>query len=309
MMKIKTAPVFPAFKPLSIDDREIISGHFLAYPTELSDYTYTNMFIWRHYYRVQWSMLDQWLLILYNPMQWGHYFLQPIGPAGRPDLTIHILKWLRDEKDEPEPRVDRGDRAYIEELAGNPELYIEPVRDQYDYVYSTEELIKLAGRKFHTKKNHLNRFTKTHAFEYETLTANDVSECIHVLKKWCNWRECEKNLIMRAEFEAVHEALIHFSELHITGGLIRIQNQVEAFAMGEMLNKSTAVIHVEKANNKIDGVFAAINQQFAEHAWAHTEFINREQDLGVEGLRQAKKSYNPHHMAEKFRIRLHHASD
>lgn len=297
-------PKFPNFKFLTLGDRDIIQKFLCDYPSESSDYTFTNMFIWRAYYRVQWCILDQWLVVLYNPMQWGYYFLQPVGPPDRHDVTMKMLEWLRDEKDEPEPRIDRGDSNYILELEGESAIEIESIRDQYDYVYRSEDLIHLNGRKYHTKKNHLNRFLKTVGFQYESITGDAVDECIHVLKKWCNWRECEKNLIMRAEYEAVYEALIHFAQLNIKGGLIRVGGIVEAFAMGEMLNHDTAVIHVEKANQKLQGSFAVINQQFAQHEWKKAAFINREQDLGVEGLRKAKMSYNPHHMVNKYRIKL-----
>ena len=297
-------PKFPEFRSLSLGDRPVIHQFLKSFPSEASDYTFTNMFIWRAYYQVQWSCMDDWLLILYNPMHWGYYFLQPIGPSGRKEVTRKMLEWLRDEKDEPEPRIDRGDDSYIQELKDESLFSIETIRDQFDYVYEAQDLIHLAGRKFHQKKNHVNKFRKTQTFQYEPLTNGVVDECVHVLKKWCNWRECEKNLIMRAEFEAVYEALIHFNQLNIFGGLIRVGGTVEAFSMGEMMNNTTAIIHVEKANPKIQGSFAMINQQFAEHQWHSASFINREQDLGVEGLRKAKMSYNPHHMVKKHRIRL-----
>ncbi|MFC1568665.1 DUF2156 domain-containing protein [bacterium] len=297
-------PKFPDFKCLSLEDRTAINHYLKTFPSEASDYTFTNMFIWRSYYQVQWSILDDCLVILYNPMQWGYYFLQPMGPSNRSSVTIKLLDWLRNEKDEPEPRIDRGDENYMNELKGNSSLEIESVQDQFDYVYESQDLINLAGRNFHSKKNHVNKFRKSHSFQYEPLTKDVVDECIHVLKKWCNWRECEKNLIMRAEYEAVYEALVHYCQLNVTGGLIRVDGAVVAFSMGEMLNQNTAIIHVEKANTKIQGSFAIINQQFAEHEWSHAMFINREQDLGVEGLRKAKMSYNPHHMVKKYRIRL-----
>jgi uncharacterized protein len=301
---MSTLPQFPQFKRLELEDREFIHSHLKQYASPASDYTFTNMFIWKAYYQVQWSLLDGCLLILYNPMQWGYYFLQPVGPSGRVEVTRKMLAWLRDTCDEPEPRIDRGDEFYASELMQVPDLEVEAVRDQWDYVYRAEHLIQLTGRKYHKKKNHVNKFKKTFDFQYEPITRDVVDECVHVLKQWCNWRECEKNLIMRAEFEAVYEALVHFTQLNITGGLIRVHGTVEAFSMGEMMRDDTAIIHVEKANPKLQGSFAMINQQFAEHQWSGAVYINREQDLGVEGLRKAKLSYHPDHMVEKHRIRL-----
>jgi hypothetical protein len=105
-----------------------------------------------------------------------------------------------------------------------------------------------------------------------------------------------------AEDFAVHEALIHFEALGYQGGAILVNSVVEAFAMGEMLNQDTAVIHIEKANPDIPGLYAAINQLFSLNAWSRATYINREQDMGVEGLRKAKESYYPHHMVNKYTL-------
>ena len=105
-----------------------------------------------------------------------------------------------------------------------------------------------------------------------------------------------------SEDYAVHMALTHFEELDYRGGAIKIDGRIEAFSLGEALNENTAVIHIEKANPEIPGLYTAINQMFCSNAWAETEFMNREQDLGVEGIRKAKESYLPHHMINKYTI-------
>ena len=115
---------------------------------------------------------------------------------------------------------------------------------------------------------------------------------------------CEEDLSLLGEQEAVREALTHFSTFKIQGGVILINHQVEAFALAELLNEQTAVVHIEKANPGIPGLYAVMNQQFSEQSWRHVPFINREQDLGEPGLRQAKLSYHPDHLIEKFRVRL-----
>jgi hypothetical protein len=102
---------------------------------------------------------------------------------------------------------------------------------------------------------------------------------------------------------AIHQALTHFEELDYQGGAIQIDGKIEAFSLGEPLNADTAVIHIEKANPDIPGLYSAINQYFCTNAWSDMEWINREQDLGIEGLRNAKESYHPHHMVNKYTIR------
>ena len=115
---------------------------------------------------------------------------------------------------------------------------------------------------------------------------------------------CEEDLNLIGEGDATREALLNFEALRIKGAVILVEGKVEAFTLGERLNAQTAVVHIEKANSDIRGLYAAINQQFCEREWSDTTFINREQDLGEPGLREAKLSYNPDHMVEKFRIRL-----
>lgn len=297
-------PEFPIFKKLELKDREIIQNKIWDYQPRSSEWTFTNLYIWRGYYRTQWSLLNDWLLVLCNPPGKGCYFLQPIGPSSRKDVIYQMLFWLRDEKSERKPRIERADEVLLLELKGASDLILEPNRDHFDYIYRTRDLIGLKGRKYHSKKNRLNKFFKQYTFEYHPMTQKWIKECGRVLIRWCAWRDCEKYRIMRAEFEAVHEILLDYKQLSVQGGVITIDNQVEAFAIGEILNEQTAVIHVEKADPKIPELFTVINQQFCEKQWQPVPLLNREQDMGEPGLRRAKMSYQPHDLIKKFTIRL-----
>jgi len=145
---------------------------------------------------------------------------------------------------------------------------------------------------------------RSYTYTYEPFKEGHLAQCLELAAQWCQIRRCEEDLGLMGEWEAVGEALKKFQDLNVQGGVILLNDRVEAFTLGERLNEETAVIHLEKANPEIRGLYTAINQQFCEHAWAQMAFINREQDLGEPGLRTAKLSYHPHHFAEKFRIRL-----
>jgi hypothetical protein len=175
-------------------------------------------------------------------------------------------------------------------------------RDNSDYVYLAKDLISLSGNKYHRKKNHLNQFIKNYAFEYHPLNADLVKRVLGMQEAWCQIRECVAKPDLLAEDFAVREALTGYEELGYHGGTILINSVVEAFALGEALNGDTAVIHIEKANPEILGLYAAINQLFCLNAWSEVTYINREQDMGVEGLRKAKESYYPHHMVNKYTL-------
>ncbi|MBW1764419.1 MAG: DUF2156 domain-containing protein, partial [Deltaproteobacteria bacterium] len=119
-------------------------------------------------------------------------------------------------------------------------------------------------------------------------------------ERWCELKYCEGSRSLSSEDIAIHEAMIHFDTLDYKGCVIKINSRIEAFSIGEQLNSNTAVVHIEKANPDIPGLYVAVNQFFCQDAWAEVEYINREQDLGIEGLRKVKESYYPDHMVNKY---------
>jgi hypothetical protein len=134
------------------------------------------------------------------------------------------------------------------------------------------------------------------------LTRDLVPACQELQDRWCDEKHCDLVATLRAEARAVKEVLENVDVLGVTGGCIEIEGKVEAFTLGELLNEDTVVIHIEKANAAFHGLYQVINQQFLENAWSHVRYVNREQDLGVPGLRRSKESYRPNHMVEKFRV-------
>jgi len=298
------AALFPHFKPLGIEDRALIAGRLQAYEPETSELTFTNLFIWRRYYGLEWSLSGDMLLLACNPENKTPFCLPPIGPGPRRETVGELLSWLREARQAPDPFISRADGKLVRELSGNPEFSIEPEREHFDYRYRSADLIGLAGRKYHGKKNHLNKFRATCRFSYEPMTREHVPACLKFQDAWCNCNRCADDMNLMHEWAAVKELLGAFDRLGVQGGVILIDGIVEAFTLGELLNRETAVVHIEKANAQIPGLYSVINQQFCEHALSGVPFINREQDLGDEGLRQAKLSYQRERLVEKYVIRL-----
>jgi uncharacterized protein len=296
-------PVFPRFKPLTLADRDLVRRILCDYQPETSELTFTNLFIWQSHYAYQWSLAgDRLLVVSAGPEQaWA---LPPVGPPPRVDLCRQVLGWLREACGVADPAIERADPRLAAELAGNPGFIVEPVRDHFDYVYRTGDLINLAGGKYHAQRNHVNRLTRSHRLRYEPLREEHLSACLYLCARWCLVKRCDQDLSLMGEWEAIGAALADFQALGLQGGVVLVNDRVEAFTCGELLNEATAVIHLEKANPEMRGLYAVINQQFCRQAWAGVEFINREQDLGEAGLRTAKLSYHPHRLMEKFRIRL-----
>jgi hypothetical protein len=177
---------------------------------------------------------------------------------------------------------------------------VESDRDNWDYVYRVRDIAELAGRRYHKKRNLVKQCLEAHRCEYEPIARKNLGECLDMQHRWCRVRECGRDPGLCAEYLAVREALAHYEDFQLIGGAVRIDGRIEAFAIAEELSPGTAVCHFEKAMPGIQGLGQVINQWFSKHSLGGFEFANREQDLGVPGLRQAKESYYPDHMVEKF---------
>jgi len=292
--------VSDAFRPLEMGDREVITRCFREDPPNGSEMTFTNLFMWRHRYRPFWCERGGCLLIVCRPPGLPAFGLQP---AGRGDKR-EALQVLSDElsRSTADVRIRRVEERFVAEQVDPNRFEAVYDRDNSDYVYRTEDLIRLSGRKYHRKKNHLNRFRKQFEFQYRPLDLELVECFLDMQDSWCRMRECAEDPDLQSEDHAVREALIQFEQLGLQGGAIQIGGRLEAFSLGEPLNGDTAVVHVEKANPDIPGLYAAINQQFCENALSGMDHVNREQDLGDPGLRKAKESYHPHHMVKKYTL-------
>jgi hypothetical protein len=298
---ISTPPVplvGQGFKHLELDDKEVISAFLRQNPPQTSELTFTNLFMWRGHYRPRWRVWGEHLLLVLQPRGEKCFALPPLGPGDLTPACLELCRALTQAGDAPSLARVGGD--LLERIDQGRFLAVAD-RDQSDYVYLSAELTALAGNKFHRKKNHLNKFRKAFpGHEYRPLDKDLVSQVLALQQDWCAFKDCASDLSLVNEDQAIYEALCNFERLDFVGGAIIIEGKVEAFSLGEALNPDTAVIHIEKANPELPGLYAAINQRFVAEAWAGFTYINREQDLGLEGLRSAKESYYPHHLVDKY---------
>jgi uncharacterized protein len=288
------------FKQIELADKKVFDDFFAEDPPRTSELTFTNLFMWRYRYQPVWSARDDCLLIILRPVDQAPFGLPPVGPGNKEDALLRLSQKLQEVA--PEPKISRVGKDFVDSYVDSDHYEIIYDRDNSDYVYLAENLIELSGNKFHRKKNHVNKFKKNHDYEYQSLDDDLAKSFLELQETWCELRDCDENPALLHEDYAIYEALCHYRELGFKGGAISIDSKVEAFALGELLNPETAVIHIEKANPDVPGMYAAINQLFCEKEWSGVKYINREQDLGVENLRKAKESYYPDHMVEKYTL-------
>lgn len=292
------------FQELTKEDKPMFDAFFRARYYENSHFNFTNLFMWRGAYQIMWAKEDD---LLYLKATWNgeEFAMQPLGPKER--MGGAIERWAEYFAKRNKPFFMYGiEKDMAEELRAHEELElsIEEDRDNFDYVYRSEDLITLAGRKYHSKKNHLNSFEKNYPdAAYRPITEEIVTQCKLNINGWYKKHGTADDPILTTERNAIIEVLNHFDDLKLEGGALILDKRVVAFTFGERLNSDTAVIHVEKADPDVRGAYTAINQAFVKHAWSGLPLINREEDMGIEGLRKAKLSYKPVKLIEKFNAR------
>ncbi|MCB2225674.1 MAG: DUF2156 domain-containing protein [Desulfarculaceae bacterium] len=286
------------YQELDLAAKPVFDRHLHEGPPCISELTFSNLFMWRHHYQPRWREEAGCLLVMVSP-EGGPAFGLP--PAGGGDFLAASEALCRDLAGMGEtPLLQRVGERLALALDEGDRFAIELDRANSDYIYLAQELAELPGRRFHRKKNHFNKFVKTYEFEYRPLEAELITQVLDMQEEWCQLRECTADPGLASEDQAIVEALTHYAHLDYSGGVILIDGKVEAFSLGEPLNPDTAVVHIEKGNPQFDGIYAAINKLFVANAWAGVKYINREQDLGLSGLRQAKESYQPDHMVNKY---------
>ncbi len=288
------------FVPLFLEHQREFKNFFQLDPPRISELTFTNLFIWRHKYEPIWSTWDNFLFILMKDQQGIYFGLPPVVTGNREIALSKLFGELAAVS--PNPQVCRAEQIFVENFV-DPEKYtISEDRDNHDYVYFTDHLIRLAGNNYRSHRNLINKFKKKFSYEYRVIDDGVLEACLQVQTRWCTAKQCETNSDLILEDGAVQEALLNFRSLGLNGGAIFVNSNVEAFTIGELLNPETAVIHVEKSNPDLPGLNAAVNQNVCANNWHQTKYVNQERDLGIEGLRRAKLLYHPAFLVRKFVI-------
>lgn len=261
-------------------------------------YTFGNNYVWRKVYNIQICRYKDFYMLMNS----DHTDGQPrfFFPAGRGDLHEAIAVLREYCSGLGVPLMMTANKQSTEWLVANyPEVRAEGDRDGFDYVYNSADLAELKGKKYHSKRNHLNRFYEND-WSFEPITAANIPDCVSVLDQWLAANSTEPDADKQTEAAVVRESLDNFAALGYTGGLLRVSGEPQAFTFGEKSSEDTFVVHAEKALLNYQGAYTAVNCEFAKTIAGQCRYINREEDAGSPGLRKAKLSYHPAFMEEKY---------
>jgi len=288
------------FKDITVEDKDTITSFTMNSCRRNCDLSFSNLCSWRFMYNTKFAVIDNFLVFKF----WLHGRVSYMMPVGQGDPEKELIeKLIEDSQLEGEPLrlmgVCQGMKKRLNDiLPGKFEFTTN--RDYSDYIYLRSDLATLTGKKFQSKRNHINRFKKEYTYKYVPITPDRVQECLYLEAEWCKANDCDKQDGTGNERQAIVFALEHFEEFGLSGGILYANDKIVAFTFGMPINKETFGVHVEKADTTVDGAYAMINFEFANHIPETFTYINREEDLGIEGLRKAKLSYQPETILEKF---------
>jgi hypothetical protein len=288
------------FRPVTLADREFFTRHYAQFPQTHSDNTFTNMVCWNHYAHYTYAYVEKNIMIA-STIGTITRFRPPIGPRN-PSLLRSLVRLASDVSDNtPVTLIDPDTARWMKVVC--PGINLVPDRNYFEYVYLASDLRDLPGKNYLGIRRQVNKFRRNCTHEVEPISKENWEEVKRFLIEWCEWKGCEGDEVLAHEKEAVFFAIDHFNELPLSGLVIRVFSKVGAISLFEKLNEDTALVHFEKGLPDCEGIYKAINMETATRLARNFTYINRESDLGVTGLREAKMRYHPHHLVEVYSLK------
>lgn len=289
------------FRHITLDDKEKYEKFLFDGVLRGCEFSFANLYLWG---RQKISFSPEGVLIF---SQFDRRTVYPF-PLGAEDLRAAIDKIIADS-------VTRGIPCRISGVLPSQKELLEQLypgmfrfhsdEDSFDYVYAIDDLAELSGKKYHGKRNHLNRFMEDHPdCKVVSMSNDNAYMAAEMVERWYETKLAENpNADFHMEKSAIKKALRDFQELGLLGLLLLDRGEVLAFTIGSFLRHDTVDVHFEKARADVNGAYTAINYEFARYVrekFPSVRFIDREEDMGIEGLRRAKRSYHPSYMVEKY---------
>ncbi len=280
------------WKRLSTESKAEID-EYLENRFETSDLNFTNFYLWSFSENIEYTIKED-VLYIRGYYQEDEYYFAPISKDNNEEKIIEAFRWIKNSNG----KIVFIPEEYNELLKNEFELKEE--RDSFDYIYLREDLAYLKGRKFSSKKNKVNKFIKTYNYTYEKISDVNIEDVREFQNKWSEGRKDDE--IILSETLGIEQLLNNYEKLDLRGVVLKVDNKVVAYAIGEKLTENMAVVHIEKGDFEYIGSYQMINMLLAREEFSDVEFINREDDFGSLGLREAKLSYQPIKFLKKYSI-------
>ncbi len=285
------------FKEPAIDDKQWVDECFKHLKSFSCEYTFGNVFVWSTTYSTMICRYKDFFICRCGKNN-DYIYSVPIGSGDFKDAVSQIIE---DAESAGISAKIYGVTEYYQKLINEyfPDMFLFEFDEGYnEYIYSVEKMAELKGKKYHSKRNHITNFKKDNPdWSFELINKSNINECIDFHAEWIKHHADDSDYSY--EYESVLKSFENYDRLGFVGGLIRANGKVIAYTMGERLSDSVFVTHFEKAPPNIHGAYAIINQEFTRNCLTGYEYVNREEDLGLDGLRKAKQSYNPEIFLEK----------
>ena len=286
------------FRCISANDFERYNKYRAVDMTNASEGVFATIFIWNRYYNLEVAENGEFFFMKFNIKGKTPSYFFPIGKGNLKHALEELSEYSAARGERLTLRLVTAENAEkLKKIYENKFSFAE-TRDSFDYVYLTEKMINLPGKKLHSKRNHLNYFFENYDFEYVKVTEPSLLlECADKAKEWVSSKPKNKNSFELGAMESYFENYFKFNQ---KGAVIKVDGEIVAMSFGEKLNNDMALIQIELADENYRGAYQVINKLFCENEWKDCKYVNREEDMGLEGLRRAKKSYQPEFLVEKF---------
>lgn len=266
---------------------------------DICDFSFVNLFLWSRGEQLEYKVENN-VLVIRGYYNGEVYYFMPI-PKEETEENLAAMKHEMDSILEEKAPLGYFTEYWVERLKN--EYVFEEERDSFDYVYQVEDLAFLKGRKYAKKKNRISQFKRKYEeFSLEEITEKNLEEVKEFQRQWCFCRECEKQEVLRNENMGIVDLLDSFHELGLQGSMLKVGKEVIGFSLGEVLNEKMVLIHIEKAIAEYVGSYQILNSLFLQQHFLEYQYVNREDDFGDEGLRDAKESYHPVFLLKKFNL-------
>ncbi|MGN0667342.1 MAG: DUF2156 domain-containing protein [Huintestinicola sp.] len=292
------------FSVISLSDKPWIDDLLARSDFRSCEYCFANNFAWQRYYQTKITRYKDFYISCTERS--GLTFTFPAGAGDYGDVLREMQKYSESKGQRLCVTSVLPDQMSIfTEVFGGDSFEYTTDEADWDYVYNVSDLVELSGKKYHGKRNHLKKINN-YDWDFRLITEADFDDCITFAARSYTDGDKYDDESAVAEQYAINLFFNHYNELGLKGGILRINGETAAFTLGERINSDTLGVHIEKARGDIEGAYPAINNMFLK---AETEkggylYVNREEDLGIEGLRRAKRSYYPAFMIEKQRVTL-----